>query len=80
MNWALKVEKNLGVHIGGTIGAGELGATAESARSVKKVEIGLTSREERVEDKSLGTQTGIGWSGDSLSAWVLELVPAELKS
>lgn len=60
MNWALKVEKDLGVRIGGKIGAKEWGATAGSTRSMGRGEIGLTGTEERVEDKSLGRQTGIG--------------------
>lgn len=41
MNWALKVEKNLGVQIGGKIGGGECVATAGSTRSTGRGEIGF---------------------------------------
>lgn len=60
VKWALKVKKNLGIWRGRKIGPGEWGVTAQSTRSIEKGEIGLTSREERVEDKTLRRQTGIG--------------------
>lgn len=45
-------------------------ATAESKTSTARVETGLTSEEERVEDRSLGMQPGIGYLGDR---WLISL-------